>query len=477
LGAAVSLNHRSLAIVLGILALPSVASAGGFEVPDQSAVAGATGGTGTARRGDPSSAWYQPAELADGRGFRGGLGLLLAVPAITATALEGSMETATTETNVSPVPHLHLSYSGGPWAVGAYVGISHGSTVQWPQGWWGRFEAMRTGILVIRANPFFALRFGGEGGLIDGFPDIRLSLGLHVDTMQVQNGRQLDFIDQEGTVDLLFWGAGAGGDASIYYQVIPELAFGVTYKSRTFIELSGDADFTVPDPFVGRAPDQQASTTFTIPDRLTLGVAYQDDMFGVFADFGVSFWSVRERTQVDFEQEVTTDIDTPTNWHDAVSLRLGGEVTPIRELTARAGLFFDQEVGPADTLAASSPDMNRLGLTLGAGVNITPELGVDLYYAYVAFLERDGTSLDAALATYSGELHLVGLTVRVAVDPSGEAPQTEPEEPDAVEPAPGEPDPVEPSAPADGLDAPEDDPPSDEGAAASPGERDAAADE
>lgn len=463
-----SLNRRSLAIVVGILAVPSVAFAGGFEVPDQSAVAGATGGTGTARRGDPSSAWYQPAELADGRGFRGGLGLLLAVPAITATALEGSMETATTETNVSPVPHLHLSYSDEFWAVGAYVGISHGSTVQWPEGWWGRFEAMRTGILVIRANPFFALRFGGEGGLIDGFPDIRLSVGLHVDTMQVQNRRQLDFIDQEGTVDLLFWGAGAGGDASIYYQVLPELAFGVTYKSRTFIELNGDADFTVPDPFVGRAPDQRASTSFTIPDRLTIGAAYQDGMFGVFADFGVSFWSVRQRTQVDFEQDVTSDIDTPTSWHDAVSLRLGGEVTPIPELTARAGLFWDQEVGPADTLAASSPDMNRLGITLGAGVNITPEFGVDIYYAYVAFLERDGTSLDAALATYSGELHLVGLTLRLAVDPSPEAPQTEPEEPAAQEPEP-----VEPSPPAEELT----EPPSDEGAAAPPGERDAAAGE
>jgi len=469
----VSLNRRSLAIALGIWCIPAVAFAGGFEVPDQSAVAGATGGTGTARRGDPSSAWYQPAELADGEGFRGGLGLILAVPAITATALEGSMETATTETNVSPIPHLHLSYSDDVWAVGAYVGISHGSTVQWPDGWWGRFESMRTGILVIRANPFFALRLGGEEGLIDGFPDFRLSVGLHVDTMQVQNTRRLDFIDQEGTVDLLFWGAGVGGDASIYYQALPELSFGVTYKSRTFIELSGDADFTVPDPFVGRAPDQHASTTFTIPDRLSIGVAYQDDMFGVFADFGVSFWSVRERTQIDFEQEVTSDIDTPTNWHDAISLRLGGEVTPIRELTARAGLFWDQEVGPPDTLAASSPDMNRLGLTLGAGVNITPEFGVDLYYAYVAFLERDGTSLDAALATYSGELHLVGLTVRVTVDPNAPAPQTEPEEPAAEEPAPVEPE------PAEALDEPaaEDPPDDDEGAAAEPGERDAAADE
>ncbi|MCB9596714.1 MAG: outer membrane protein transport protein [Sandaracinaceae bacterium] len=435
--------HTTLVVALGLATLvPGRAFAGGFEVPDQSAVAGATGGAGTARRGDPSSAWYQPAETADGRGFRGALGLALAIPTITAEGLEDPMETASTVTAVSPPPHLHLSYSENEWSVGAYIGLSHGSSVNWPDGWWGRFESMQTGIIGIRAAPFFALRLGGERGLIEGFPDIRISIGAHVDTVRVEQARMLDFIDQEGRVQLLFWGAGVGGDASVYYQATPELAFGVTYKSRTWMRMNGDADFTVPDAFVGRAPDQHATTELTIPDRLVLGFGYQEGMFGVWADFGVTFWSVRQRTQVDFERDVTSDIDTPSNWHDAIALRLGGEVSPIPEIHARAGLFFDQEVGPDDTLAASSPDMARLGVTLGAGFDITRELGVDLYYSYVAFLGRDSTSLDAALAHYSGELHLVGLTVRLVVDsgpPQADA-VAEPE-PEVVDPLDEPPDP------------------------------------
>lgn len=427
------------AALAALLLLPGIARAGGFEVPDQSAVAGATGGTGTARRGDPSSAWYQPAETADGRGFRGGLGILLAIPTISAEGLEDPMETASTTTAVSPPPHLHLSYSENEWAVGAYIGLSHGSSVNWPEGWWGRFESMQTGILGIRAQPFFALRLGGERGLIEGFPDIRVSIGAHVDTVRVEQQRALDFIDQEGRVHLLFWGAGVGGDAAIYYQATPELSFGVTYKSRTWMRLNGDADFTVPDPFIGRAPDQHATTELTIPDRLAFGFGWQDPMFGVWADLGVTFWSVRQATQVDFERDVTRDIDTPTSWHDAVALRVGGEVTPIPEVTGRAGLFFDQEVGPDDTLAASSPDLARVGVTLGAGFQITPELGVDLYYAYVAFLGRESTSLDAALARYSGELHLVGLTVGLVVD-AGPAPA----EASPVEPPPEGAPPAEP---------------------------------
>ncbi|HHH31223.1 MAG TPA: hypothetical protein ENK57_23140, partial [Polyangiaceae bacterium] len=190
----------------------STASAGGFEVPDQSAVVGATGGAGTARRGDPSSAWYQPAELADGRGFRGGLGLTLAIPTITAEGLEAPRETASTLSAVSPPPHLHLSYSDDVWAVGAYAGLSHGSSIAWPEGWWGRFEAMQTGVLGFRVAPFFALRLGGDHGLIEGFPDLRISFGAHVDTVRLESQRALDFIDEEGSVHLLLSGAGVGGD-------------------------------------------------------------------------------------------------------------------------------------------------------------------------------------------------------------------------------------------------------------------------
>src|SRR5690606_19907128 len=123
-----------------------------------------------------------------------------------------------------------------------------------PEAWWGRFEAMSTGLLIVRAAPFFALRLGGERGLLRDFPDVRLSIGAHVDVARAETRRDLDFIDVQGSVHVLMWGAGVGGDASLYWQASPELAFGISYKSRTWMRLSGDADFTVPDPFVGRAP-------------------------------------------------------------------------------------------------------------------------------------------------------------------------------------------------------------------------------
>ncbi|WP_169791670.1 OmpP1/FadL family transporter [Sandaracinus amylolyticus] len=404
------------------------ARAGGFEVPDQSAVAGATGGAGTARRDDPSAAFYNPAALADGGGFRGALGILLAVPNISIEHLEGEMETSSTVSGVSPPPHLHLSYAENEWAVGAYLGVSHGTSVSWPSApdaWWGRFEAMSTNLLVFRAAPFFSLRLGGEHGLLRDFPDIRLSIGAHVDTARAETRRQLDFIDVEGSVHVLMWGAGVGGDASIFWQATPEFALGASYKSRTWMRATGDADFTVPPPFVGRAPDQHASTELVIPDRLTFGAAWQQREFGVFADVGWTAWSVRDRQRVDFERETTSDSDVAQDWRDTWVFRLGGEVTPIDWFHARAGLFYDMEASPPETLGPASPDMARFGVTLGTGFDVTREIGIDASYSYVTFVGRESTSQDAPLARYWGDLHVVSFTARLVVDPTPEPPVVE----------------------------------------------------
>jgi long-chain fatty acid transport protein len=413
---------RGSAVIALALAVPAGAvRAGGFEVPDQSAVAAATGGASTARRGDPSAAFYNPAALADRAGLRAAVGVLLAIPRVSVQGLSPDTEIVSTTDTVSPPPHLHLAYAEDAWAIGGYVGVSHGTSVAWPEGWWGRHEAIGSSLLVIRAAPFFALRLGGDGGCIAGFPDVRISIGAHVDTARAETRRGLDFIDTEGSVHVLAWGAGVGGDASIYWQATAALALGLTYKSRTWMRASGDADFEVPDAFLGRAPDQRASTEIVIPDRLVLGAAWQQRDFAVLADVGFSAWSVRDRQRVDFESESTADSDVALGWRDTWAVRVGGEISPVPWLHARAGIFYDMEAAPAETLAPSAPDLARLGITLGAGFEITPEIGVDASYSYVALLGRESTSEDAPLARYQGELHSIALTARFALAPSAAA--------------------------------------------------------
>jgi long-chain fatty acid transport protein len=407
-------QHRAIALViLGLVALPSAARAGGFEVPDQSPVAGGTGGASTARPDDAAAAWYNPAALADGRGFRGSLSLLLAFPTVNAESLERPPEGPVTATNsdVSTPLALHLSYAHDAWALGAYVGVSHGSSVRWPDDWWGRYEALSSTVRVLRVAPFFAYRFRELANLT-------FSVGVHVDVGSLEIQRALNMIDFQGSSHVLMGGAGVGGDASVFVTPIEQLSLGFTYKSRTYVRMDGDADFTVPDAFTARASDQRAATDFWIPDRFALGAGLHLDALHVYADLGLSLWSVRDRILIEFANEGTADVEQAQQWRDAVDVRAGAEYRVIPEVTVRGGIRYEMAAAPAHTLAPSSPDVDRFGVALGASIDPLPELGFDVHYGYTALLPGVSTSEDAPPARYSGDAHFVGIAVRARFDPS-----------------------------------------------------------
>jgi long-chain fatty acid transport protein len=423
---------RFLFVAFGTMFVPSIALGGGFEVPDQSAVAGGTGGASTARSDDPAAAWYNPAALADGGGFRGAFSLTLAMPTITAESTNEPSEGAptATELNVGTPVALHLSYADDAWAFGTYAGISHGSGVSWPEGWWGRFDAISSNVRVFRIAPFFAYR-------IPDAMNFTIAAGVHVDIGSLEDERALDMIDYQGRSHLLLWGAGVGGHGSLYIEPIEELAIGFTYKSRTYIRMDGDADFTVPDAFATRAPDQRAATDFWIPDRFSLGAALRLDQFRAYADLGLSLWSVRDRQVIELESDASPDVVQDFRWRDAVDVRAGVEYQLIPEVTIRGGIRYEMAAAIADTLSPSSPDLDRFGITLGASFDPIPELGLDVQYGYTVLLAGESLSQDAPPARYSGDAHFVGISARVEYDPTRPAPVVEQPEPEVeADPAP-----------------------------------------
>jgi long-chain fatty acid transport protein len=387
---------------------PSVAWAAGFELTDQSVMAAGSGGAGTARQSDPAAAWYNPAALADGGGFRGSASLILAIPRITARSTDNAFaptdQPTTNELGVATPFALNLGYARGRWALGLYAGTSHGSTVSWPQGWWGRFDVVSSSILVIRTAPSLAVRLGR----------VRLGAGVHIDYGTMEIRRDLDFIDTTGTSHLRLSGASAGGDASIFVEVLPTLAVGLTYQSRTVMHLGGDADFTVPDSFASHAPDQHVSSSLTLPDRFAFGFAHQRGRVTLFGDATLTLWSVRDTLKIHFENPNTTDVEQPQRWRESFSLRGGVEAAVSERVRLRGGAYYDHQAAPADTLAASGPDMARVGLTIGGSIQLHRTLAADISYAVAFLLPRDSTSPDAIPASYSGQIHMIGVAFRAA---------------------------------------------------------------
>ena len=82
----------------------------------------------------------------------------------------------------------------------------------------------------------------------------------------------------------------------------------------------------------------------------------------------------------------------------------------------RGEVYVDGVTGspvPAETLSPSSPDSERIGLTVGAGRSILDDVVVNVSLEHLRLLQRQSESPDAAQASYSGSAWAVGLGVQI----------------------------------------------------------------
>jgi long-subunit fatty acid transport protein len=234
---------------------------------------------------------------------------------------------------------------------------------------------------------------------------------VHVDAARLQIGRSLDFIDMEGDVAIDMSGRGTGLDAAAYWER-PGLSIGLAYRGGTRIDLDGGANFTAPDAFANKVPDQDARSRLALPDQLVVGARVQvAKSYTALADVEYSRWSTNDKLVVDFAEMQTPDVTQVTAWRDTVALRAGGEWTRGR-LVVRHGGYLEQSPAPPDRLAPSSPDSTRLGLTAGASWRFDRTLAVDAFIEAMWLLRRDTADAESLQASYGGTATLAGLGIR-----------------------------------------------------------------
>jgi long-chain fatty acid transport protein len=380
-------------------AAAGTAHAGGFAIGEQSVVAAGTGGASTARDDDAGAAWYNPAALADGGGWRLGLNLVAAMATLSAEDPAGGW-TAETEGGISPVPGVHLSWAGGPWAAGVSIGVPYGGNVRWPDDWHGRDEIISSQLQVVRIAPLVGWRRD----------QLRVAGGVHVDLAHMALQRGLDFIDTDGDVRIDLRGAGIGADVSAW-AALGVVDVGVSYRSRTTVRLGGEADFTAPDAFAGRLPDQGASTTLRLPDRLAVGARWTRGAVAVLGDVELTGWSVNRELVVAFDQDQTPSARQVNDWRTTAALR-GGVEWRQRALRVRGGAYWDPTPTRAERMAPSSPDSTRLGIAAGASYPVSDAVVVDASYGFMQLTGQTAANPDSLMATYGGRAHFLGLAVR-----------------------------------------------------------------
>jgi long-chain fatty acid transport protein len=391
----------TLALMLPLLTWPASGRAGGFLIYDLSAEALAKGSAVSASTSEPAAVWFNPAALA-----YQGHGVSLSGVAVLASSrfepADGRPE-AETEPGRFLLPTVFATVRAHERvAVALGVFPAFGLSVTWPQDWLGAEHAIKASIQTVNFNPTVSVAL---------LPQLSLGAGLQVIRGAVELTNALPAV-VGGTATLGGGTWGVGANVGLLYRPLPErLHLAFTYRSRAKLSFDGRVDFDPHPDFARSLPDQTGDAEITLPDILSLGFMWRPvPSVALTFDPNLVLWSTFDRLVIDFES--VEDRVLERNSRNTFTLRLGVDwATPAPGLSARAGFIFDQNPAPAETLAPSLPDGNRLDFGLGLGYR-WQWLKADVGYLFVYFLPAEARSgREGPEGTYRSIAQLLGVTV------------------------------------------------------------------
>jgi long-chain fatty acid transport protein len=279
--------------------------------------------------------------------------------------------------------------------LGLAVYTPFGSTVQWEDGWIGRFALTRLSLSSIFIQPTVSYRINKHVGLGGGFVVSTGSVNLQRDLpLQFENG---DYASAELSGRAL----GFGFNIGLHINASEKLAIGLTYRSRINMKVSeGEAQFNVPEGVDDKFPDGTFSSSLPLPQVATLGLAYKfSDKFSAVLDVNYVGWKAYDTLAFDYAQNTESLEDTKSarNYKNIMAFRLGASYKVWKELTIRAGGGFGFTPVQSGYATPETPDANRFYGTVGLGYQFGEHFSVDASLFYTQ-LKRPDTNLETNLS-------------------------------------------------------------------------------
>ncbi len=199
----------------------------------------------------------------------------------------------------------------------------------------------------------------------------------------------------------------------------PKLRLGVSGQTPTHVDTDARITVRLPQSAVfdrASVHGDRARVTFDLPGILRAGVEVRPiRRLRVEATYVRELWSVHDAIRAS-PQGITLDglvgappslalpkIDTPRNFQDASSYRLGGEYSfdvLRRAVDVRAGLGYEESAVPRAYLSLSSMDFDKTTLTLGASVHLDG-FRFDVLYGHVMVADAYVAPADARIPRVS----------------------------------------------------------------------------
>ncbi|HHF4646354.1 TPA: porin [Haemophilus influenzae] len=219
------------------------------------------------------------------------------------------------------------------------------------------------------------------GVIVDNLKDAQVQRALPVQQEPLKNLH--NYLPSKDTSvvslqDRAAWGF--GWNAGVMYQFNEGNRIGLAYHSKVDIDFT-DRTATSVEASVIKA-GKKGDLTLTLPDYLELSGFHQlTDKLAVHYSYKYTHWSRLTKLNASFEDGKKA-FDKELQYSNNSRIALGASYNLYEKLTLRAGIAYDQAASRHQRSAAI-PDTDRTWYSLGATYKFTPNLSVDLGYAYL----------------------------------------------------------------------------------------------
>jgi len=427
----------------------SLALAAGLKVNEQGAKAMGMGNAFAAQADDPSALFFNPAGIAFLKGTQVSLGattIYMPQTEFSGTApLSGNapgsvgnsmiFEKTKEDLAVAPTVYVTHSFEGMPLAVGLGINSIYPLARSWDDSSAFRAEVMNISVKSINFQPTVAYRFDNWNLSVAGGVDIAYAI-VSMQKAAYSTPATPGTAYELGNMGLDGNATDVGYNMGLKWKALPNLSFGVAYRSEIDLKVEGDANFlaTTPlgftaigmttgfsSPYSRARVSSTVSSTITLPDSLALAVAWQpNDKLTVEFDAERTGWSSMEKLEFHFDSPQFANFNNkpkPLKWDDVWCYKFGGQYALTKNLDLRAGYMYDKNPIPSTTVGPVLPDATRHSFTIGQGFH-NDMFALDLAYMYTHFLDRtvynqNMVELTGANGTYKSDVHLFGGSIAV----------------------------------------------------------------
>jgi len=396
-------------LVTFAVCLPFLVPAQGFQVSLQGQRQQAMGGTGTAYIQDGASLFYNPGGVSFLKNNSASVG---ATPVISHVQYVDQSSSVASETQ-SPVSYPFTGYvvmgkQGSKLKYGIAAYTPFGSTVDWENGWSGRFVLNHLQLFAVYIQPTVSYKISDQLGIGAGFV---------YSTGKVNLQRDIPVMKQDGSyasAELDGKASGMGFNAGIYYQPTSKISFGFTYRSQVKMELEdGDARFDVPVSLQSNFPNGKFSTSLPLPAIMNLGMAMHASKNLTLAfDASRIQWSTFDTLSFDYEKNTDELSDTKSarNYEDAYAFRLGAQYQVNSKLNLAAGIKYLGTPVKDGYVSPDVPDAANVNYSIGLGYNVSKHFGVDASFTYQTMTREDKNLESGMQGTYKTNLFMPGIS-------------------------------------------------------------------